>query len=47
MSYIAILGKHPHLSLRELELLAPSNLITDQHIAVFETSVPERLADLA
>ncbi len=47
MSYIAILGKHPQLSLRELELLTPSNLVTDQHIAVFETSVPERLTDLA
>lgn len=42
----AVLGKHKQISLKELELVEPENLIVHGAVAVFETKKPELLATL-
>lgn len=47
MTYFAVLGKNPKLSLRELQLVQPTDIIVNGHLAVFNTTRPEYLSSLA
>lgn len=45
--YGAVLGKHKHISLKELELVQPTNITISQNIVLFDTKKPELLSKLA
>lgn len=45
--YGAVLGKHKNISLKELDILAPKNLIIKSNIALFDTNKPEAINTLA
>ena len=45
--YAAVLGKHKYISLKELEIIEPTNLIVKNFIAIFDTKKPELLESLA
>lgn len=45
--YGAVLGKHRHISLKELELTNPQNLVVKGNIAAFDSENPEAIPGLA
>jgi len=45
--HFAVLGSHPKLSLAELELVHPQNIVRRGPLVFFETDSPELLSELA
>lgn len=45
--YGALLGKNKHISLKELELVHPTDLSVHHNIAVFNTETPNKIATLS